>query len=94
MLHPPAPVQDYLQAQRLANTEADAHLLEHMLSSWYECDRDFESPQHVSECHEASAVLGYVDYGIHRGATLKVDVEDGRFVFFSRPEGLYLAAVA
>jgi hypothetical protein len=25
---------------------------------------------------------GYVDYGLHHGATLKVDVESGRFVFF------------
>jgi hypothetical protein len=27
-------------------------------------------------------VPGYVDYGIHHGATLKVDIERGRFVFF------------
>jgi hypothetical protein len=26
-----------------------------------------------------------VDYGIHHGATLMVDVENGRFVFFYRP---------
>ena len=34
---------------------------------------------------EAAAVPGYVDYDIHHGATLKVDVEGGRFVFFYRP---------
>jgi len=87
-LRPPKRVGDYLQAMRLANAEADALLRGHMLLSWYDRDRDFEAPQHVSECHEASAVPGYVDYGIHHGATLKVDVEDGRFVFFYRPVDL------
>ena len=53
-----------------------------MLLSWYDRDRDFESPQHASECHLDSAVPGYVDYGIYHGATLKVDIEQGRFVFF------------
>jgi hypothetical protein len=48
-------------------------------------DRDVESPQHVSECHAESAVPGYVDYGINHGATLMVDIEDGRFVFFYLP---------
>jgi len=24
----------------------------------------------------------YVDYGLNHGATLKVDIENGRFVFF------------
>ncbi|MBA1446109.1 MAG: AF1514 family protein [Gammaproteobacteria bacterium] len=55
-----------------------------MLISWYDRDRDFESPQHSSECHQDSAVPGYVDYGIHHGAKLKVDFEQGRFVFFYR----------
>ena len=85
-LHPQPRLQDYLQAMSLANAEAAARLPDYMLLSWY--DRDFEAPQHVSECHAASAVPGYVDYGIHHGATLKVDVEDGRFVFFYRPVDL------
>lgn len=42
-------------------------------------DRDFESPQ------QAGAVPGYVDYGLHHGATPKVGVEDGRFAFFYLP---------
>ena len=84
-LQSPAPVADYLEAMRLANAEAAARLKEHMLLSWYDRDRDFEAPQHVSECHQDSAVPGYVDYGIHHGATLMVDVENGRFVFFYRP---------
>ncbi len=84
-LHPQSALTDYLDAMRLANAEAQARLNDYMLLSWYDRDRNFEAPQHVSECHEASAVPGYVDYGIHHGATLKVDVEDGRFVFFYRP---------
>jgi hypothetical protein len=33
-------------------------------------------------------VPGYVDYGIYHGATLKVDIEQGRFVFFYLPVDL------
>ena len=32
-----------------------------------------------------SAIPGCVDNGIRHGATLMVDVENGRFVFFYRP---------
>jgi len=83
----PSPV-DYLEAMKIANRMADEKLGEHMLLSWYDRDRDFESPQHASECHAFSAVPGYVDYGLYHGATLKVDVEDGRFVFFYLPVDL------
>ena len=84
-LHPEPALADYLAAMRLAETEARARLGECMLLSWYDGDRDFESPQHSSECHQDSATPGYVDYGIHHGATLMVDIEDGRFVFFYLP---------
>lgn len=84
-LHPQPPLPDYLAAMRLAGRAALSRLGEHMLLSWYDRDRDFESPQHSSECHQAGAVPGYVDYGLHHGATLKVDIEDGRFVFFYLP---------
>ena len=83
----PSPV-DYLEAMAIANKIADNKLGEHMLLSWYDRDRDFESPQHASECHAFSAVPGYVDYGLYHGATLKVDIEDGRFVFFYLPVDL------
>lgn len=79
--HSPA---DYRDAMQLANVEAAARLNDPMLLSWYDRDRDFEAPQHVSECHEASAIPGYVDYALHRGATLKIDFDNGRFVFFYR----------
>jgi len=80
----PSPA-DYREAMSLAGAVAGERLGEHMLLSWYDRDRDFEAPQHVSECHQASAVPGYVDYGVHHGARLMVDVEDGRFVFFYLP---------
>ena len=35
-----------------------------------------------------SAVPGYVDYGLSHGATLMVDIEDGRFAFFYVPVDL------
>ena len=73
---------DYLAAMEMANAEAQNRIGEFMLLSWYDLDRDFESPQHSSECHQDSAVPGYVDYGINHGATLKIDIEQGRFVFF------------
>ena len=81
-LSPEPPLPDYLAAMKLANQEAAVRLEQPMLISWYDRDRDFESPQHSSECHQSSAVPGYVDYGIFHGATLKIDIEQGRFVFF------------
>ena len=80
----PAPA-DYRAAMALATGEAGARLGEHMLLSWYDRDRDFESPQHASECHRDSAVPGYLDYALHRGATLRVEVDGGRFVFLFMP---------
>lgn len=76
---------NYMQAMQIANAEAEQRLGEYMLLSWYDRDRDFESPQHASECHVNSAVPGYVDYGLYHGAKLKIDMEDGRFVFFYLP---------
>ena len=75
----------FAEAKDLAKRKAGQECKDPMLLSWYDRDRDFESPQHASECHLDSAVPGYVDYGIHHGATLMVDIEDGRFVFFYLP---------
>ncbi len=65
--------------------EADERLDDNMLLSWYDRDRDFESPQHASECHSNSPIPGYVDYALYRNASLKIDIEGGRFVFFYLP---------
>ncbi len=87
-LHPEPSPPDYRAAMALADAEARARLGDFMLLSWYDRDRDFESPQHASECHLDSAIPGYVDYGVSHGATLMVDIEDGRFVFFYLPVDL------
>jgi Domain of unknown function (DUF5619) len=87
-LNPEPRLPDYAAAMTLARAEAEARLGEPMLLSWYDRDRDFEAPQHVSECHQASATPGYVDYGLFHGASLMVDIEAGRFVFFYRDAGL------
>ena len=84
-LQPEPSPADYQVAMKIANEVADHKLETHMLLSWYDRDRDFESPQHASECHANSPLPGYVDYGVYHGATLKVDIEDGRFVFFYLP---------
>ncbi len=84
-LNPEVPLKDYIEATNLAKEEAAKHMDDSMLMSWYDRDRDFESPQHVTESDEESAVPGYVYYGVNHGATLKVDVEKGRFVFFFTP---------
>lgn len=82
----PAPaLDDYMQAMKLANEEAEKRIGEHMLLAWYDRDRDFESPQHASECHVNSAIPGYIDYALYHGATLKIDIEQGRFIFFYLP---------
>jgi hypothetical protein len=84
-LAPQPALADYRVAMRLAGDEALARQGESMLLSWYDRDRDFESPQHSSECHQDGAVPGYVDYGLNHGAKLMVDIEEGRFVFFYLP---------
>ncbi|MDF1529556.1 MAG: AF1514 family protein [Sedimenticola sp.] len=84
-LEPAIPPADYLEAMKLANQEAEHRIGQHMLLSWYDRDRDFESPQHASECHVDSAIPGYVDYALYRGATLRIDFQQGRFVFFYLP---------
>ena len=70
---------------QLANAEAEKRLGDNMLLAWYDRDRDFESPQHASECHAESAIPGYIDYALSHGATFMIDIENGRFVFFYLP---------
>ncbi|HED15344.1 MAG TPA: hypothetical protein ENI64_00785 [Gammaproteobacteria bacterium] len=72
----------YREAIELADRIASEHYGEVMMLSWYDRDRDFESPQHASECHLDSAIPGYADYGINHGANSMVILEKGRFVFY------------
>ena len=83
-LHPENGVSDYQQAVDLAKREAEKRFDEYMLVSWYDRDRDFESPPHTTESC-GSGKDGYIYYGLSHGAKLMVDIEDGRFVFFYAP---------
>ncbi len=77
----PAPA-DYRAAMKLAEATALSRLGPAMLLSWYDRDRNFESPQHTSHCDRPGAIPGYVNYGLSHRAQLKVDIGNGRFVFF------------
>lgn len=84
-LHPAVRVGDYQQAMALAKAEAEKRLGEYMLMSWYDRDRDYESPPNTTECAGDCEKIGYIQYAVSHGATLKVDIEDGRFIFFFTP---------
>ena len=81
-------------AIKRASAVADELLGENMLLSWYDRERDLESPEHVSECHEGCPIKGFWDYALNRGGTLAVDFDDGRFVFCFRPLGEFARRVA
>ena len=83
---------DFAEAIKLAQTTADEQIGSNMLLSWYDCERDLESPAHVSECHEGCPIKGFWDYALNRGGTLAVDFDQGRFVFCFRPIGEEFAA--
>lgn len=84
-LHPEKGVTDYREAMTLAKEEAEKRLGEYMLMSWYDRDRDYESPPNTTECAGDCAKNGYIQYAVSHGATLKVDIEEGRFVFYFTP---------
>lgn len=84
-LHPENGVSDYQQAATLAGSEAGKRFDEYMLVSWYDRDRDFESPPHTTESCSSVGKDGYIHYGLSHGAKLMVVIEDGRFVFFYAP---------
>lgn len=76
---------DFRRARELAEAEAGRRFSEYLLISWYDRERDFESPAHVSECGGCGPKQGYIHYALSRGARLRVAVDDGRFVFFFTP---------
>jgi hypothetical protein len=83
----PEITSDFNAAIKRATAIADEHLGDNMLLSWYDRERDIESPAHVSECHEGCAIKGFWDYALNRGGTLAVDFDGGRFVFCFMPLG-------
>lgn len=84
-LHPAQKVADYQEAMAMAKAEALQRLGDYMLMSWYDRDRDYESPPNTTECAGDCEKNGYILYAASHGATLKVDIEGGRFVFFFAP---------
>lgn len=84
-LHPEKGVADYREAMVLAKAEAEKRLGDCMLMSWYDRDRDYESPPNTTECAGDCGKNGYILYALNHGATLKVDIEEGRFVFYFTP---------
>jgi hypothetical protein len=73
---------DFNAALALAKVIARQQLGEDtMLMSWYDRERDFESPSGVSECHEGCPTKGFWDYAQNRGAQLAVAFDAGRFTF-------------
>jgi len=82
-------VGDYSEAVALAKEQAEQRFDEYMLISWYDRDRDFESPPNTTECDKVCEKNGYIYYAINHGAKLKVDIDNGRFVFFFSPVEWY-----
>jgi hypothetical protein len=82
-----APGLEFTAAKRLADAAAGALLEEPLLLSWYDRQRDIESPQGVSECHRGCEVPGVVDYATSRGGALVVDINQAGFLFCYRPLG-------
>lgn len=73
---------DFNAALQLATAIAQPQLGEDtMLLSWYDRERDLESPAGVSECHQGCATKGSWDYALNRGARLAVEFDSGRFFF-------------
>ena len=84
-LQPQQQVKDYQEAMAIAKVEAEQRLGENMLMSWYDRDRDYESPPNTTEKPGDGPKDGSIHYGLNHGATLKIDIEDGRFIFFFAP---------
>jgi hypothetical protein len=73
---------DFNAALKLATAIARQQLGDDMmLLSWYDRERDLESPAGVSECHVGCATKGSWDYALNRGARLAVEFDSGRFFF-------------
>jgi len=87
------PATSWAEARRLADRRAAELIDEPLLLAWYDRDEDFESPAHTSECHDRCDVPGYIEYAESRGATIRIDVDGGRFVFCYRPLGEFGAAL-
>ena len=78
-------IEDYSDAVVIADFHAARRFDEFMLISWYDRDRDFESPPNTTEKPGDGEKDGYIYYAHSHGAKLMVDIGGGRFVFFYTP---------
>jgi len=77
--------EEYSDAVVVADFHASRRFDEFMLISWYDRDRDFESPPNTTEKAGDGPKDGYIHYALSHGAKLMVDIDGGRFVFFYTP---------
>ncbi len=84
VVQPDSKISDYQEAVALAKQEAGKRFEEYMLVSWYDRDRDYESPPNTTES-AGDSKDGYIHYALSHEAKLKVDIEKGRFIFFFTP---------
>jgi len=84
VVQPDSKISDYQEAVALAKQEAGKRFEEYMLVSWYDRDRDYESPPNTTES-AGDQKDGYIHYALSHEAKLKVDIEKGRFIFFFAP---------
>jgi hypothetical protein len=78
---------DFNACLKLAEANANHLLGDAMLLTFYDRDRNLESPSGVSECHVGCETPGWIDYAQNRGGTLIVNYDKGRFVFCFMPLG-------
>ncbi len=81
------PEAGFADAKKAADAAAAAALGECTCMAFFDRQAGRESPAHASECHGDCEVPGYEEYAVHRGATLKVVVNRGDYVFLYRPLG-------
>ena len=78
-LHPHLEESDFNTAKQLAEREAGIRLEDPMLLAWFDRDADRFSPQ-VTCCGNDDEPA-WVIYARNRGGRLRVDIDDGRYVF-------------
>lgn len=78
------PAEEGLAAARRAADAAAAELGECTCMAFFDRQAGRELPAHASECHGDGKVPGYEEYAVNRGATGKVVVNRGDYVFIYR----------
>lgn len=77
----------FAAVKRAADAVAAAELGECTCMAFFDRAAGLESPRHASECHGDCEVPGWEEYAINRGASLKVVVNGGDYVFLYRALG-------